>query len=131
MQIISNLPQMKECEFDHQYIAQHLEQLQMDPTLCSKCSSATKYFCSPELVVQDLYQKSCYWKPSTEATISMDIPPYNTLRTPYYSIQNLGIIHPANRPRGQVHIKRVFQFPQENREFTLEPSPDSQYLNKS
>ena len=48
----------------------------------------------------------------------MDIPPYNTLKTPYSSIQNLGIIHPPNRPRGQVHIKRVFQFPQENREFT-------------
>ena len=34
MQVISNLPQVKECEFDHQYITQLLEQLQMDPTLC-------------------------------------------------------------------------------------------------
>ena len=26
--------------------------------------------------------------------------------------------HPPNRPRGQVHIKRVFKFPQGSREFT-------------
>ena len=118
MQIIQNLPKMKECEFDHQYIAQHLEQLQIDPTLCSKCSPATKYFCSPEPVVQELYKKSCYWKQVPESTLSMDIPPYNTLQTPYYYPQNLGIQHPPNRPRGQVHIKRVFKFPQGNKEFT-------------
>ena len=52
MNIIQNLPNIKECEFDHQYITQHLEQLQINPTLCSKCSPATKYFCSPEPVVQ-------------------------------------------------------------------------------
>ena len=33
MQIISNLHQMKECEFDHEYISQHLEQLQMDQSV--------------------------------------------------------------------------------------------------
>ena len=48
----------------------------------------------------------------------MDIPPYNSLQTPYYYPQNLGIQHPPNRPRGQVHIKRVFKFPQGNKEFT-------------
>ena len=56
MQIIANLPDMKEGEFDHEYMAQHIEQLQMDPTLCSKCSPAIKYFCSPEPVVQELYK---------------------------------------------------------------------------
>lgn len=102
----------------HQYIAQHLEQLQMDPTLCSKCSPATKYFCSPEPVVQELYKKSCYWKQVPGSTLSMDIEPYKTLKTPYYHMKNLGINHPPNRPRGQVHIKRVFKIPQGNKEFT-------------
>ena len=32
--IISNLPQLKDCEFDHNYILHHLEQLEIDPTLC-------------------------------------------------------------------------------------------------
>ena len=118
MQIIANLPNMKEGEFDHEYMAQHIEQLQMDPTLCSKCSPAIKYFCSPEPVVQELYKKSCHWKQSLESTLSMDIKPYNTLTTPYYYPQHLGMVHPHNRPRGQVHIKRVFQFPQGNKEFT-------------
>ena len=69
MNIIQNLPNAKECEFDHQYITKHLEQLQIDPTLCSKCSPATKYFCSPEPVVQELYKKSCYWKQVPESTL--------------------------------------------------------------
>ena len=48
----------------------------------------------------------------------MVIEPYKTLKTPYYYMDNLGIQHPPNRPRGQVHIKRVFRFPQGNKEFT-------------
>ena len=59
-QIISNLPQLKDCEFDHNYILHHPEELEIDPTLCSMCSTATKYFASPEPFVQDLYRKSCY-----------------------------------------------------------------------
>ena len=118
MQIIANLPQMKEGEFDHEYMAQHLEQLQMDATLCSRCSPATKYFCSPEPEIQELYKKSCHWRQSPGTILSMDIEPYNKLSTPYYFPQNIGILHPENRPRGQVHIKRVFQFPQGNKEFT-------------
>ena len=116
-QIISNLPQLKDCEFDHNYILHHLEQLEIDPTLCSKCSTATKYFASPEPFVQDLYRKSCYWKQNKDTSMNMDIPPYTTLTKPYYHVENLGLKHPANRPQGQVHIKRVFQFPQGNAEF--------------
>ena len=47
----------------------------------------------------------------------MDIEPYKNLKTPYYAIQNLGIKHPQDRPRGQVHISRVFQFPQGSKDF--------------
>ena len=54
--VISNLPQLKDCEFDHNYILHHLEQLEIDPTLCSKCSIANKYFASPKPFVQDLYK---------------------------------------------------------------------------
>ena len=58
--IISNLPQLKDSEFDHNYILHHLEQLEIDPPMCSKCSIANKYFTSPEPFVQDLYKKSYY-----------------------------------------------------------------------
>ena len=47
----------------------------------------------------------------------MDIHPYAALDKPYYHVENIGLKHPANRPQGQVHIKRVFQFPQGNAEF--------------
>ena len=47
----------------------------------------------------------------------MDIHPYAALDKPYYHIENIGLKHLANRPQGQVHIKRVFQFTQRNAEF--------------
>ena len=34
--LISNLPKLNECEFDHNYILHHFEQLEIDPTLYSK-----------------------------------------------------------------------------------------------
>ena len=49
--------------------------------------------------------------------MNIEIAPYTTLTKPYYHVENLGLKHPANRPQGQVHIKRVFQFPQVNAEF--------------
>ena len=52
--VISNLPQVKDCEFNHAYILSHLEQFEIKSTLCSKCSIANKYFASPEPFVQDL-----------------------------------------------------------------------------
>ena len=90
----------------------------MDPTLCSNCSPATKYFCSPEPVVQELFKKSCNWKQCPGTELSMNMDPYRSLKTPYYYPQHVGKIkHPEDRPRGQIHIKRVFQFPLGNREF--------------
>ena len=117
MQVISNLPQSKDCEFDHNYILHHLQQLEIDPTLCSKCSVATKYFASPEPFVQDLYKKSCHWVKLPEASTTMNIEPYAKLDKPYYHPENIKISYPKIG-RGKVHIKRVFQFPQGSREFT-------------
>ena len=48
----------------------------------------------------------------------MDIEPYNQLKTPYYYMENIHIQHPPSKPRGRVHNKRIFQFPQGTREFT-------------
>ena len=47
----------------------------------------------------------------------MQIAPYSTLISPYSHMDNLGLQHPADRPQGQVHIRRVFQFPEGNAEF--------------
>ena len=47
----------------------------------------------------------------------MDIEPYTKLTIPYYHMENISIQHPTTRPRGRIHINRVFQFPQGTREF--------------
>ena len=95
-QVISKLPQIQDCEFNHAYILHHLEQLEINPTLWSKCSVANKYFASPEPFVQDLYKKSCHWKQVPGGKSTMDIQPYTRLTKPYYHIENIGIQHPED-----------------------------------
>ena len=79
--------------------------------------SCYKYFASPKLFVQDLYKKSCHWKPVPGTQNTMDTKPYAELSKPYYHMENIGVQHPEGQPRGKVHIKRVFQFPEGSREF--------------
>ena len=107
-QLIANLPQLKDCEFDHNYILHHLEQLEIDPTLCSKCSTASKYFASPEPFVQDLYKRSCYWKRSKGASHDMDIHLYVALDKPYYHMDNLGLKHPSDNLKDRSILKESF-----------------------
>ena len=47
----------------------------------------------------------------------MDIKPYADLVKPYYHLENIEIQHPEDRPKGKVHIKRVFQFSEGSKEF--------------
>ena len=108
--IIQNLPYIKDCGFDHQYITQHMEQLQINPALCSKCSPATKYFCSPEPVVQEPYKKSGHWKKAPESTLSMDIESYKSFKNPCYHAESLGIQHPPNKLELQVFKSPNFGF---------------------
>ncbi len=93
MGITHNLPTPKYCKSNHQHIAQHLTQLKMDPTLCSKGSPTTKYFSSPEPAAQELCKITCYWKQALGSPLSMDIKPYKNLQTTYYYTDNLGIQH--------------------------------------
>ena len=108
--IIQNLPYIKDCGFDHQYITLHMEQPQINPVLCSKCSSTTKYFCSPEPVVQEPYKKSCHWKKAPESTLSMDIEPYKSLINPCYHAESLGIQHSPNKLELRVFKSPNFGF---------------------
>ena len=108
--IIQNLPYIKDCEFVHQDITQHMEQLQINPVLCSKCSPATKYFCSPEPVVQEPYKTSCHWKKAPESTLSVDIEPYKSLKNPCYHAESLGIQHPPNKRELRVFKSPNFGF---------------------
>ena len=93
MGITHNLPIPNYYKSNHQHLAQHLTQLKMDPTLCSKGSPTTKYFSSPEPAAQELYKITCYWKQALGSPLSMDIKPYKNLQTPYYNTENLGIQH--------------------------------------
>ena len=52
--LITNIPKLNECDLDHNYILHHLEQLEIDPILCSKFSTANKYFASPQPCIREI-----------------------------------------------------------------------------
>ena len=110
MSIVQNLPYINDCGFDHHYIILHMKQPQINPVLCSKCSSTTKYLCSPEPVVQEPYKKIGHWKKAPESTISMDIESYNLFKNPRYHAESLGIQHPLNKLKLQVFKSPNFGF---------------------
>ena len=100
-QVISNLPQIKDCEFNHVNILHHLEQLEINLTSCSKCPVASKCFASPEPIIQDSYKKSCHWKRVNGTSVTINIKPYPKLSKPYYYyMKNIRAQHPENRPKG-------------------------------
>ena len=47
----------------------------------------------------------------------MAIQPYASLDKPYFQTDNIKVCHLEERPRGKLHIKRVFQFPKGSKEF--------------
>ena len=91
-------------------VTQNMEQLQVNPALCSKCLPATKSFCSPEPVVPEPYKKSGHWKKVPESTLSMDIESYKSLKNPCYHAESLGIQHPPNKLELQVFKSPNFGF---------------------
>ena len=78
----------------------------LNPTLCSNCCPATKYFQTPEPYIQKLYDETVKWKLREGASPSIDIPPYKGLKDPVYVPGNIRVRHPPNRPRGHIILKR-------------------------
>ena len=76
MEVVHDLPDMKQLKFDHQYMYEHLEQHSLNPTLCTNCYPASKYFRSPEPFIQKLYEDNVKWKLMPHASLTIDIPPY-------------------------------------------------------
>ena len=110
---IHDVPDLKNFEFSHEYIMEHLEIHSLNPTLCSNCCPATKYFQAPEQFVQKLYEKKhVKWRLLQGASPTIDIPPYKDLKYPLIYPSNIKINHPPNRPWGPIILKRQ----------TLEPS---------
>ena len=105
MNIVTNLPYIDECGSNHQYTNLHMKQSQITPTLCSKSSSTTKYFCSTEPV-----KKIGHWKKASESTILMDIESYELFRNTCCYAESLGVQYPLNKLKLQVFKSPNFGF---------------------
>ena len=103
---IHQIPDIKNFEFSHEYILEHLETYLLNPTLCTNCCPATKYFQSPEPYIQQLYDDTVKWKLRDGAILSVDVPPYTGLKDPVYAPGNIKVRHPPSRPRGHIILKR-------------------------
>ena len=72
---IHDVPDLKNFEFSHEYILEHLEMHSLNPTLYFNCCPATKYFQAPEPFVQKLYDEHVKWRLLQGASPTIDIPP--------------------------------------------------------
>ena len=106
MDIISNLEDVKNLEFDSEYITDMIEKFSVTPILCNKCNDLSKHFMSPEFYTNELYIQNARWVPKKEAIVSMNMFPYNKLTTPVFDIANINILHPNERPMGKIHLVR-------------------------
>ena len=75
MKVISNLEDVKNLEFDSQYITELIEKFSITPILCHKCNDLSKHFMNPEFYITEKYIRNARWVANEGAIISMDISP--------------------------------------------------------
>ena len=89
MDIISNLEDVKNLEFNSDYITDMIEKFSITPLLCNKCNDLSKHFMNPEFYINELYVRNARWVPKENSIISMEIPPYDKLTVPIFDISNI------------------------------------------
>ena len=104
---IHQVPDIKNFEFSHEYILEHLEMYSLNPTLCSNCCPATKYFQTPKPYIQKLYDENVKWKLREGASLSIDIPPYKGLKDPVYVPGNIKVRHSKTSDDGTFWSQRI------------------------
>ena len=106
MDIISNLENTADLEFDNSYINEVIERFSLTPILCHKCNDLSKYFLDPSYHINKKYIENARWVLNANAVNSMDIDPYRSLKLPIFDVSNIGVQHPPNRPMGKIHLVR-------------------------
>ena len=107
MDIISNLENTADLEFDNSYINEVIERFSLTPILCHKCNDLSKYFLDPSYHINKKYIENARWVLNANAVNSMDIDPYRNLKLPIFDVSNIGVQHPSNRPMGKIHLWRT------------------------
>merc|ERR1712237_114897 len=106
MDIISNLENTADLEFDNAYTNEVIEKFSLTPILCHKCNDLSKYFLDPSYHINKKYIENARWVLNANAVNSMDIDPYRSLKLPIFDVSNIGVQHPSNRPMGKIHLVR-------------------------
>ena len=80
MDIMSNLTKIKDLDFDHCYILEHVNELGLQPTLCNHYCPLSKYFCTPEMYINDLYKWNSSFEFIEDFFKTINILPYKKLK---------------------------------------------------
>ena len=76
MAIISNSPKVKELEFNHASIQEHIDKLRWTPNFSNNYFKMSKYFANYEIYINDLYQVDSSFRFLKGCSQSMYIYPY-------------------------------------------------------
>ena len=106
MDILTNLEAVRDLEFHHEYISDQIEKFAITPILCNNCNDLSRHFLHPAFYTNELYVKNSKWILNSDSKLTMDIFPYNELTISIYDVRNVSMSHPADRPRGKIHLCR-------------------------
>ena len=65
----------------------------------------SKHLRSTEPFIQKLYEDNVKWKLISHVSLTINIPPYNTLTHPLFHPAKINVQHSPNRPKGQIILK--------------------------
>ena len=106
MDVLSNLENVCDLEFSHEFIADQIDKFAITPILCNNCNDLSKHLLDPAYYTNELYVKNSKWILNEDSKLTMDMSPYKDLTIPIFDIRNINISHPDDRPRGKIYLCR-------------------------
>ena len=106
MDVLSNLENVRDLEFSHEFIADQIDKFAITPILCNNCNDLSKHLLDPAYYTNELYVKNSKWILNADSKLTMEMSPYQELTIPIFDIRNIDISHPDDRPRGKIYLCR-------------------------
>ena len=76
MDVLSNLENVRDLEFSHEFISDQIEKFAITPILCNNCNDLSKHFLDPAFYTNKLYVKNSKWILNSDSKLTMDVSPY-------------------------------------------------------
>ena len=71
MEVLSNLDNVRDLEFSHEFIADQIDKFAITPILCNNCNDLSKHLLDPAYYTNELYVKNSKWILNSDSKLTM------------------------------------------------------------